>query len=140
MVVSRPGFSLFAPSVEFSDTIICESCQGVHGRAEPAVRNGIVRDRGRMSFVVTLLVIQMIPVEGLFISQYKMLEGMALLKAAHEGAQSDYIIERGGKKIASMKKAFQAASARSGAPSGRAAWSPWTRRGRSGPCRTPPPP
>lgn len=41
-------------------------------------------------------------------------ETMALLKVAHEGAQSDYIIERGGKKIASMKKAFQAASARSG--------------------------
>ncbi len=37
------------------------------------------RFRGRMSFVVTLLVIQMIPVEGLFISQYKMLETMELL-------------------------------------------------------------
>jgi N,N'-diacetylchitobiose transport system permease protein len=37
------------------------------------------RFRGRMSFVVTLLVIQMIPVEALFISQYKMLEGMNLL-------------------------------------------------------------
>jgi N,N'-diacetylchitobiose transport system permease protein len=37
------------------------------------------RFRGRMSFVVTLLVIQMIPVEGLFISQYKMLEAMDLL-------------------------------------------------------------
>jgi N,N'-diacetylchitobiose transport system permease protein len=35
--------------------------------------------RGRRSFVVALLVIQMIPVEGLFISQYKMLEGMNLL-------------------------------------------------------------
>lgn len=35
--------------------------------------------RGRMSFIVTLLVIQMIPVEGLFISQYKMLEAMDLL-------------------------------------------------------------
>ena len=32
-----------------------------------------------LSFVVTLLLIQMIPVEGLFISQYKMLEGMHLL-------------------------------------------------------------
>jgi N,N'-diacetylchitobiose transport system permease protein len=32
-----------------------------------------------MSFIVTLLVIQMIPVEGLFISQYKMLEAMELL-------------------------------------------------------------
>jgi integrase len=39
---------------------------------------------------------------------------MTLLKAAHEGAQSEYVIERGGKKIASMKKAFQAASQRSG--------------------------
>ena len=39
---------------------------------------------------------------------------MALLKAAHDGAQSDYIIERGGKKITNIKKAFQAASARSG--------------------------
>lgn len=37
------------------------------------------RFRGRMSFIVTLLVIQMIPVEGLFISQYKMLEAMDLL-------------------------------------------------------------
>ena len=37
------------------------------------------RFRGRYSFVVTLLLIQMIPVEGLFISQYKMLEGMQLL-------------------------------------------------------------
>jgi integrase len=41
-------------------------------------------------------------------------ETMALLKEAHEGAQSDYIIERGGKQIANIKKAFQAASARSG--------------------------
>lgn len=37
------------------------------------------RFRGRMSFIVTLLVIQMIPAEGLFISQYKMLETMELL-------------------------------------------------------------
>jgi len=37
------------------------------------------RFRGRVSFVVTLLVIQMIPAEGLFISQYKMLETMELL-------------------------------------------------------------
>ena len=37
--------------------------------------------RGRKSFVVALLVIQMIPVEGLFISQYKMLEGMNLLNS-----------------------------------------------------------
>jgi N,N'-diacetylchitobiose transport system permease protein len=34
---------------------------------------------GRKSFIVVLLLIQMIPVEGLFISQYKMLEGMHLL-------------------------------------------------------------
>ena len=38
-----------------------------------------LRFRGRTGFVVTLLVIQMIPVEGLFISQYKMLETMELL-------------------------------------------------------------
>ena len=37
------------------------------------------RFRGRWSFVITLLVIQMIPVEGLFISQYKMLESANLL-------------------------------------------------------------
>ena len=37
------------------------------------------RFRGRLSFIVTLLVIQMIPAEGLFISQYKMLETMELL-------------------------------------------------------------
>ena len=37
------------------------------------------RFRGRKSFILMLLVIQMIPVEGLFISQYKMLEGMELL-------------------------------------------------------------
>ena len=41
-------------------------------------------------------------------------ETLALLKEAHEGAQSDYIVERGGKQIANIKKAFQAASARSG--------------------------
>src|SRR4051794_16831451 len=34
---------------------------------------------GRMGFIVALLLIQMIPVEGLFISQYKMLEGFHLL-------------------------------------------------------------
>jgi N,N'-diacetylchitobiose transport system permease protein len=37
------------------------------------------RFRGRKSFIVTLLLIQMVPVEALFISQYKMLEGMNLL-------------------------------------------------------------
>jgi N,N'-diacetylchitobiose transport system permease protein len=37
------------------------------------------RFRGRKGFIVTLLVIQMIPVEGLFISQYKMLESVDLL-------------------------------------------------------------
>jgi N,N'-diacetylchitobiose transport system permease protein len=36
------------------------------------------RFRGRKSFVVTLLVVQMIPAEGLFISQYKMLESARL--------------------------------------------------------------
>jgi N,N'-diacetylchitobiose transport system permease protein len=37
------------------------------------------RFRGRKAFIITLLLIQMIPVEGLFISQYKMLEGFHLL-------------------------------------------------------------
>ncbi len=37
------------------------------------------RFRGRKGFVLMLLVIQMIPAEGLFISQYKMLEGWQLL-------------------------------------------------------------
>ena len=37
------------------------------------------RFRGRRSFVIAVLVIQMIPVEGLFISQYKMLEAWQLL-------------------------------------------------------------
>jgi N,N'-diacetylchitobiose transport system permease protein len=37
------------------------------------------RFRGRTGFIVTLLIIQMIPAEGLFISQYKMLEGWQLL-------------------------------------------------------------
>jgi len=37
------------------------------------------RFRGRKSFVIALLVIQMIPAEGLFISQHKMLEAAGLL-------------------------------------------------------------
>src|SRR3954464_9495174 len=44
-----------------------------------AVAVSRLRFRGRMSFIVVLLIIQMIPVEGLFISQYKMLETMDLL-------------------------------------------------------------
>lgn len=36
------------------------------------------RFRGRRAFVVTLLVVQMIPAEGLFISQYKMLDAVQL--------------------------------------------------------------
>ncbi len=39
------------------------------------------RFRGRTSFILTLLVIQMIPAEGLFISQYKLLEGVSLLNS-----------------------------------------------------------
>ena len=39
---------------------------------------------------------------------------MAPLREAYEGRQSDHVIERGGKKIASIKKAFIAASERSG--------------------------
>jgi integrase len=41
-------------------------------------------------------------------------EVIELLREAHKGAQSDYVIERGGRKIVSIKKAFQAASIRSG--------------------------
>jgi N,N'-diacetylchitobiose transport system permease protein len=37
------------------------------------------RFRGRKGFILTVLVVQMIPVEGLFISQFKMLEGWQLL-------------------------------------------------------------
>jgi N,N'-diacetylchitobiose transport system permease protein len=37
------------------------------------------RFRGRYGFIVALLLIQMIPAEGLFISQYKMLDGLQLL-------------------------------------------------------------
>ncbi len=39
------------------------------------------RFRGRKSFIAALLVLQMIPAEGLFISQYKMLEGWQLLNS-----------------------------------------------------------
>lgn len=41
-------------------------------------------------------------------------EAMAALLEAHEARQSEYVIERGGKPVANIKKAFQAASARSG--------------------------
>ncbi|TQK69794.1 MULTISPECIES: carbohydrate ABC transporter permease [unclassified Nocardioides] len=39
------------------------------------------RFRGRRTFILTLLLIQMIPAEALFISQYKMLDGMGLLNS-----------------------------------------------------------
>jgi N,N'-diacetylchitobiose transport system permease protein len=39
------------------------------------------RFRGRRSFILTLLVIQMIPAEALFISQYRMLDGVGLLNS-----------------------------------------------------------
>jgi N,N'-diacetylchitobiose transport system permease protein len=39
------------------------------------------RFRGRRSFIIALLVIQMIPVEGLFISQYKLLGTLNLLNS-----------------------------------------------------------
>lgn len=39
------------------------------------------RFRGRRAFVLAVLMIQMIPAEGLFISQYKMLEGWNLLNS-----------------------------------------------------------
>lgn len=41
-------------------------------------------------------------------------DAMAALREAYEARQSTYVIERGAKKVASIKKAFQAASARSG--------------------------
>lgn len=37
------------------------------------------RFRGRVSFIVTILLIQMLPAEGLFIAQYKMMSGLGLL-------------------------------------------------------------
>lgn len=39
------------------------------------------RFRGRKSFVVLILVVQMIPAEGLFISQYRMLDGWGLVNS-----------------------------------------------------------
>ena len=39
------------------------------------------RFRGRRSFIVTVLVVQMIPAEGLFISQYAMLDAWGLVNA-----------------------------------------------------------
>ena len=39
------------------------------------------RFRGRRSFVVTILVVQMIPAEGLFISQYQMLDNWGLVNS-----------------------------------------------------------
>lgn len=41
-------------------------------------------------------------------------EALEALKTAYTGRQSQYVIERGAKKVGSIKKAFQAASARSG--------------------------
>ncbi len=39
------------------------------------------RFRSRMAFIVTILLVQMIPAEGLFISQFKMLDGWNLLNS-----------------------------------------------------------
>lgn len=39
------------------------------------------RFRGRKSFIVTILVVQMIPAEGLFVSQYQLLDGWGLVNA-----------------------------------------------------------
>lgn len=41
-------------------------------------------------------------------------EALEALKTAYKGRQSDYVIERGAKPVKSLKKAFQAASERSG--------------------------
>jgi N,N'-diacetylchitobiose transport system permease protein len=40
------------------------------------------RFRGRKAFILTILVVQMIPAEGLFISQYRMLDGWNLVNTA----------------------------------------------------------
>lgn len=39
------------------------------------------RFRGRVSFIITVLFVQMLPAEGLFIAQYKMLSGAQLLNS-----------------------------------------------------------
>jgi integrase len=41
-------------------------------------------------------------------------EALDALQAAYKGRQSEYVVERGAKRIGNIKKAFQAASARSG--------------------------
>lgn len=41
-------------------------------------------------------------------------EALEALRVAHAGRQSEYVIERGAKRVGNIKKAFQAASARSG--------------------------
>lgn len=41
-------------------------------------------------------------------------EALEALQAAHEARQSVYVVERGAKRVGNIKKAFQAASARSG--------------------------
>jgi integrase len=41
-------------------------------------------------------------------------DALAALKEAWKGRQSEFVVERGAKQIGTMKKAFQAASARSG--------------------------
>jgi integrase len=41
-------------------------------------------------------------------------ELLAALQRAHDGHQSEYVVERGAKRIGNIKKAFQAASKRSG--------------------------
>lgn len=41
-------------------------------------------------------------------------EALEALQAAYEARQSEYVIERGAKRVGNIKKAFQAASARSG--------------------------
>jgi integrase len=45
-------------------------------------------------------------------------DAVAALSVAYDARQSGHVIERGGKKVGSIKKAFQAASARSGVCSG----------------------
>ena len=46
-----------------------------------AARVSRFRFRSRKAFIVTILLVQMIPAEGLFISQFKMLDGWNLLNS-----------------------------------------------------------
>ena len=61
------------------------------------------RFRGRKSFILALLLIQMLPAEGLFIAQYKMMSGIGMLnsvlgqRAVGDGVRGDH--HRQGRRI-----------------------------------------